>query len=65
MTEMGVVMEALKDSNLRDRVKVLIGGAAVSDEYAQEIGADAYCLDGFHAIRVLEDMKRKKVNTAI
>jgi 5-methyltetrahydrofolate--homocysteine methyltransferase len=65
MTEMGVVMEALKDSNLRDRVKVLIGGAAVSDEYAQEIGADAYCLDGFHAIRMLEGMKRRKVNTAI
>jgi 5-methyltetrahydrofolate--homocysteine methyltransferase len=65
MTEMGVVMEALKDSNLRDRVKVLIGGAAVSDEYAQEIGADAYCLDGFHAIRVLEGLKEREANTAI
>jgi 5-methyltetrahydrofolate--homocysteine methyltransferase len=65
MTEMGVVIEALKDNNLRDEVKVLIGGAAVSDEYAQEIGADAYCLDGFHAIRVLEGMKKGKVNTAI
>jgi 5-methyltetrahydrofolate--homocysteine methyltransferase len=65
MTEMGVVIEALEDSGLRDEVKVLIGGAAVSDDYAQEIGADAYCLDGFHAIRVLEGMKRRKVNTAI
>jgi 5-methyltetrahydrofolate--homocysteine methyltransferase len=65
MTEMGVVTEALEDNGLRDEVRVLIGGAAVSDDYAQEIGADAYCLDGFHAIRVLEGMKRKKVNTAI
>jgi 5-methyltetrahydrofolate--homocysteine methyltransferase len=65
MTEMGVVTEALEDSGLRDEVRVLIGGAAVSDDYAQEIGADAYCLDGFHAIRVLEGMKRRKVNTAI
>jgi 5-methyltetrahydrofolate--homocysteine methyltransferase len=65
MTEMGAVIEALKDSGLRDRVKVLIGGAAVSDEYAQEIGADAYCPDGFHAIRVLEGLKDRKVNTAI
>jgi 5-methyltetrahydrofolate--homocysteine methyltransferase len=65
MTEMGVVIEVLKDNNLRDKVKVLIGGAAVSDDYAQEIGADAYCPDGFHAIRVLEGMKRRKVNTAI
>jgi len=65
MTEMGVVIEVLKDNNLRDKVKVLIGGAAVSDDYAQEIGADAYCPDGFHAIRVLEGMKRRKVNSAI
>lgn len=62
MTEMGVVIEALKDSGLRDRVKVLIGGAAVSDEYAQEIGADAYCVDGFHAIKVLDSFQRAKVN---
>jgi 5-methyltetrahydrofolate--homocysteine methyltransferase len=60
MTEMGVVMEALKDSSLRDKVKVLIGGAAVSDEYAQEIGADAYCLDGFHAIKVLDSFQGAK-----
>jgi 5-methyltetrahydrofolate--homocysteine methyltransferase len=57
MTQMGVVTEALKDSGLRDRVKVLIGGAAVSDEYAQEIGADAYCVDGFHAIKVLDSFQ--------
>jgi 5-methyltetrahydrofolate--homocysteine methyltransferase len=65
MTEMGVVLEALEDNGLRDKISVLIGGAAVSDDYAQEIGADAYCLDGFHAIRVLEGMKKGKVNTAI
>jgi len=51
----------LKDSGLRDRVKVLIGGAAVSDEYAQEIGADAYCVDGFHAIKVLDGFQKVKV----
>ena len=56
MTEMGVVIEALKDNGLRDKVKVLIGGAAVSDDYAREIGADAYCLDGFQAIRVLDSL---------
>jgi methanogenic corrinoid protein MtbC1 len=35
-------------------VKVLIGGAAVSEEFAKEIGADAYCVDGFEAIKALE-----------
>jgi corrinoid protein of di/trimethylamine methyltransferase len=54
MLEMGVVIKALEENNLRDKVKVLIGGAAVSDEYAEEIGADAFCIDGFDAIRKLE-----------
>jgi 5-methyltetrahydrofolate--homocysteine methyltransferase len=54
MTEMDVVIKALKENNLRDSVKVLIGGAAVSEEYAEEIGADAFCADGFQAVKVLE-----------
>ncbi|MFC1950953.1 corrinoid protein [Chloroflexota bacterium] len=54
MLEMGVVINALKDASVRDKVKVLIGGAAVSDEYAEEIGADAFCLDAFSAIKILD-----------
>ena len=54
MLVMGEIIEALKENGLRDKVKVLIGGAAVSDEYAREIGADAYCTDGFDAIKRLE-----------
>jgi 5-methyltetrahydrofolate--homocysteine methyltransferase len=54
MIEMGVVVKALEENGLRDKVKVLIGGAAVSDDYAKGIGADAYCLDGFQAIKILE-----------
>jgi len=60
MVVMGEIIEALKENGLRDRVKVLIGGAAVSDEYAQEIGADAYCVDGFQAIKVLETFQEAK-----
>ncbi len=58
MPEMAVVIEALKDNGLRDGVKVLIGGAAVSDDYAQEIGADAYCLDSFQAVKVLDSFQK-------
>ncbi len=61
MVAMGETIEALKENGLRDEVKVLIGGAAVSEEYAQEIGADAYCADGFHAIKVLEDFQKVRV----
>ncbi|MFC2017344.1 corrinoid protein [Chloroflexota bacterium] len=60
MLAMGEVIEALKENSLRDKVKVLIGGAAVSDEYAREIGADAYCVDGFQAIKVLDAFQETK-----
>ena len=60
MVVMGEVIEQLKQNGLRDKVKVLIGGAAVSDEYAQEVGADAYCVDGFHAIKILDAFQEAK-----
>jgi 5-methyltetrahydrofolate--homocysteine methyltransferase len=54
MLEMGGIIKALEENSIRDKVKVLIGGAAVSDAFAQEIGADAYCIDGFAAVKALE-----------
>jgi len=60
MIEMGVVIRELEANKLREKVRVLIGGAAVSDEYAQEIGADAFCADGFQAISVLDTFQAAK-----
>ena len=57
MDGMGDVIESLKKSGLRDKVKVLVGGAALSQEFADEIGADAYCLDGFQALDVIAEYK--------
>lgn len=56
MLVMGEVVETLKEAGLRDTVRVFVGGAAVSKEYAAEIGADAYCADGFEAVRMLETL---------
>ncbi len=42
MPRMPEVIDALKEAGLRERVKVLIGGAPVNQEFADEIGADAY-----------------------
>jgi len=36
------VIKALEKEGLRDKVKIIIGGAAVSEDYAKKIGADAY-----------------------
>ncbi len=57
MVAMREVIDALKSAGLRDKVKVLVGGAAVSEEFASEIGADAYCLDGFEAVKVLDSFQ--------
>ncbi len=60
MLAMGDIIEGLKAAGLRDKIKILVGGAAVSDEYAHEIGADAYCVDGFDAVRVLNTFQKAK-----
>jgi corrinoid protein of di/trimethylamine methyltransferase len=43
MPAMKVTIDALKTAGLRSQVKVLIGGAPVTMQYAEEIGADGYC----------------------
>ena len=42
MPEMKNVIEELKKAGLRDKVKVIVGGAPVTEEYAKSIGADGY-----------------------
>ncbi len=59
MVVMKDVIDALKEAGVRDTVKVFVGGAAVSEEYANEIGADEYALDGFDAVRKLDAMQTK------
>lgn len=56
MMHMKDTIEALSGSGLRDGVKVIIGGAAVSEEFAQSIGADGYGADAFQAIRLVETL---------
>ena len=52
MIEMRNVIEELKRAGIRDRVKVIIGGAPVTEEFAREIGADAYAEDAVKAVEV-------------
>jgi 5-methyltetrahydrofolate--homocysteine methyltransferase len=56
MREMGTVITTLDKEGLRDKVRVLIGGAPTSEKFAGDIGADAYCRDAFHAIDILKHM---------
>lgn len=45
MTNMSVIIEAIKEKELRNSVKIMVGGAPLTDDYAEEIGADAYSGD--------------------
>jgi 5-methyltetrahydrofolate--homocysteine methyltransferase len=42
MVELPVVIDALKEAGIRDEVKVIVGGAPVTQKYADDIGADGY-----------------------
>ena len=48
---MGEVLEELKHRGLRVDVKVIVGGHAVSEEFAREIGADAYGRDAIDGLK--------------
>jgi len=50
------VIEALKRSELRDVAKVMVGGATVTPEWAEEIGADAYGEDAVDAARKAKNL---------
>lgn len=50
MPSMKATIEALKEAGLLDKVKTLIGGAPVTQEYADKIGADGYAPDAATAV---------------
>ncbi len=60
MLRMKDTIEALTESGVRDKVKVIIGGVATSEEFAQSIGADGYGADGFQAIRVVDALNTSR-----
>lgn len=55
MNEQKVVIDKLIESNLRDKVKVMVGGAPVTQSFANEIGADAYTKDATSAADTAKD----------
>jgi len=52
MSNMPSTIEALKAAGLRDKVKVLVGGAPLTKAYADQIGADGYAPDASQAAKL-------------
>jgi 5-methyltetrahydrofolate--homocysteine methyltransferase len=50
MVQMKATVEALEEAGLRDSVKIMVGGAPVTDAFASQIGADAYAPDAASAV---------------
>ena len=64
---MSTTMPAMKDiidyfsaKGLRNKYKIIVGGGPVTRQYAQEIGADGYGENAVEAVRIVEELTRKK-----
>ena len=60
MVSMEDTIKALTENGLREQVKIIIGGAPVSEEYAGSIGADGYGADGFQAVAIVESLNSER-----
>jgi methylmalonyl-CoA mutase cobalamin-binding domain/chain len=59
MPAMKNTIEALKQAGLREQVKVMIGGAPVTQQYADEIGADGYSDNASAAVTLAKNLLGK------
>lgn len=58
MPSMEATIKALNAAGLRDRVKVIIGGAPVTSEYSNKIGADGFAPDASQAVALAKSLMR-------
>jgi 5-methyltetrahydrofolate--homocysteine methyltransferase len=56
MPNMKVTIEALDEAGLRSKVKVIVGGAPLTESYAGEIGADGYAPDASRAVTLAKSL---------
>ncbi|MCJ7618848.1 MAG: corrinoid protein [Anaerolineae bacterium] len=56
MTAMRDTIDALAEADLRGRVKVMVGGAPLTQAYCDEIGADAYAPDAWSAVKLAKKL---------
>jgi methanogenic corrinoid protein MtbC1 len=56
MPNMGRTIEAFLDADLRDTVKIMVGGAPVTPEFAQDMGADGYGKDAMACVAIATEL---------
>jgi 5-methyltetrahydrofolate--homocysteine methyltransferase len=56
MAQMSSVITAIENAKVRDNVKIIVGGAPVTEQFAEQIGADGYAQDASQAVIVAKTM---------
>jgi 5-methyltetrahydrofolate--homocysteine methyltransferase len=56
MTNMQATVNAIREAGLRDKARIIIGGAPITKAYADEIGADGYAVDASSAARLVREV---------
>jgi 5-methyltetrahydrofolate--homocysteine methyltransferase len=56
MPKMKTVTDLLKERDLSGKIKVIVGGAPLSEDYANQIGADAFAYDGINAVEKVKNL---------
>ena len=62
MPYMKVVIDTLKEKGIRDDYIVLVGGAPLNEQFADAVGADAYCRDAAVAVETAKDLIARRHN---
>jgi len=62
MPYMKVVIDTLKEKNIRDDYVVLVGGAPLNETFAEAIGADSYCRDAAVAVETAKEYMSRRHN---
>jgi 5-methyltetrahydrofolate--homocysteine methyltransferase len=60
MPHMKTTIETIKQAGLRDKVKIIVGGAPVTQTYADEIGADGFSMDASLASGLVESLLKSR-----
>lgn len=60
MLNMSKVINQLKEKGLREKVKIMVGGAPVTEEFARSIGADGYAPEAGSAVKLVKGLVESK-----
>ena len=60
MPNMGRVIQAFEDEGIREDVKILVGGAPVTQEFAEDMGADGYGKDAIECVDMAKELVAAK-----